>query len=83
MNAAPLSTPPSGDHCDPEKAAFIAESLRPQLAHLSPEHQQAYMTAVLKNHDVFSKDKFDLGRTDILSHSLQLKDAEPVYVKQF
>jgi transposase InsO family protein len=83
MNAAPLSSPPTGDHCDPEKAAFIAESLRPQLAHLSPEHQQAYMTAVLKNHDVFSKDKFDLGRTDILSHSVQMKDAEPVYVKQF
>ena len=36
-------------------------------------------------HDVFSKDKFDLGRAKVIPHQVKLKDPEgdPVHVKQF
>ena len=36
-------------------------------------------------HDVFSKDKFDLGHSDVIEHKIKLKDPEgdPVHVKQF
>jgi hypothetical protein len=57
--------------------------MSPQLAHLPLEWQEKYLASILRNHDVFSRDKFDIGRTDILSHTVQLKDEEPVYVKQF
>ena len=33
--------------------------------------------------DVFSKDKFDFGRTDQGSHTIRLKTEEPVFTKQF
>jgi transposase InsO family protein len=83
LNQAPLTSPPTNLECDPDKATFIRETMTPQLAHLSPILQERYMAVILRNHDVFSRDKFDIGRTDILSHSVQLKDEEPVYVKQF
>ena len=43
----------------------------------------SYQKLCLDFHDVFSKSKFDLGHTDVIQHSIRLKDHEPVHVKQF
>ena len=83
LNQAPLTSPPTNTACEPGKAKFIEEVMRPQLAHLPLALQESYLASILLNHDVFSRDKFDIGRTNILSHSVHLRDDEPVYVKQF
>ena len=83
MSAAPLSTPPSGSACSSTKKSYLEESIRKQVSHLSPSLQEDYISLILKNHDVFSEDRYDLGRTTVMEHSVQLKDSEPVYVKQF
>ena len=33
--------------------------------------------------DVFSADKYDLGKTDVIMHTVRLKGAQPVHMKQF
>ncbi len=38
---------------------------------------------ILKNQEVLSHDKFELGCTDTLMHEMLLKIAEPIYFKQF
>ena len=47
------------------------------------EWREEYVKLCLHFHDVFSKDKFDLGKTDVIQHSIRLRDNEPVHVKQF
>jgi hypothetical protein len=47
------------------------------------QFRQKYLNLLLKNHEAISKDKFDLGRTDILMHEISLKTQEPIYIKQF
>ena len=42
-----------------------------------------YKQLFLKNHDVFSRDKNDLGRANNFEHTIRLKTNEPVYRKQF
>lgn len=42
-----------------------------------------YMQLILSNHDVFSTSQFDIGKANNYKHSIQLKNNEPVYVKQF
>ena len=38
---------------------------------------------ILRNHDVFSLNKHDIGKCDSMSHRIFLKDSAPVYNKQF
>ena len=42
-----------------------------------------YADLCLKYHDVFSKSKFDLGRTDVVEHKVTLRSEEPIHVRQF
>ena len=42
-----------------------------------------YEKLILQNHDVFASNKFDLGFSDAVSHQINMKTAQPVYVKQF
>ena len=64
------------------KRTFITENLRCGDS-VPPEVQKQYLNLVLKHHMVVSEHRFDLGRTNTLQHSIELKDKTPVYVKQF
>ena len=45
--------------------------------------REKYLQLILNNHDVFSKDKNDLGLPNHYKHSITLKNNEPLYIKQF
>ncbi len=66
----------------PEAKKFITDNLKCGPS-VPPEVQKKYLELVLKHHEVVSRHRFDLGRTDTLMHSIDLKDKSPVYVKQF
>ena len=83
MEATPRSTPPQNTPGEKDKMSFLRDSIREQTKELSPELQSKYESLILKNHDIFSRDKMDLGRTNIMQHSIKLKDNEPTFVKQF
>ena len=42
-----------------------------------------YKDLCLRYHDVFSRSKFDLGRTDVVEHKVTLKSEDPIHVRQF
>ena len=45
------------------------------------EYRQSYVDLILKYHDVCSKNPFDLGRTDVIQHSLRLTSKDPIHVR--
>ena len=47
------------------------------------EFTQRYKRLICDYNDVLSKDKFDLGHTDIIEHKIKLQDETPVHVRQF
>jgi hypothetical protein len=49
----------------------------------SQEWKDKYENLCVQFHDVFSKDKFDLGRCDVIKHSVKMKDDTPVHQRQF
>ena len=80
----PDSTPPLGTACeDKDKLSYLLSSITDQVKDLSEDLKKRYAELIEKNHDIFSKDKFDLGRTSIMEHSVRLRDREPVFRKQF
>ena len=48
-----------------------------------PEWGSDYSQLLLRYHDVCSKDKFDLGISDVIKHTIRMKSEEPIHVKQF
>ena len=48
-----------------------------------PEYRKRYEDLLTKYHDVFSKDEYDLGWTEKVSHRIKLKHDKPIYTKQF
>ena len=52
----------------------------------SLEEKRKYEDLCVKFHDVFSKNKHDLGRSDVISHKIHIKDkdnVDPSHVRQF
>ena len=47
------------------------------------EYRTKYHQLFLKYHDVFSKNEYDLGWTDKVSHRIKLKHDRPIHTKQF
>ena len=47
------------------------------------EHLTQYQKLLENCHEVFSRNKGDLGRSNLVEHDISLKTREPVYVKQF
>ena len=47
------------------------------------EYKDKYLELLYKHHEVISEHKYDLGRCETFKHDIQLKDNEPVYIKQF
>ena len=70
--------PPAGP--SNEDAAFIRQHMN---LNVPVPFRQRYEQLLIKYHDVFSRSKQDLGRSNTLQHEIQLKSNEPVYVKQF
>ncbi|CAB4039251.1 Transposon Ty3-G Gag-Pol poly [Paramuricea clavata] len=51
--------------------------------HLSQQQQQELMSVIIANADVFSSDKYDLGRTQTHQHDIALKEQKIIFRKQF
>jgi len=63
-----------------EDKKFIKENAQ---INVPEEYRQAYLNVLERHHEVFSRNKTDLGRSDLIQHEIHLKTDEPVYVKQF
>jgi hypothetical protein len=72
----PLKCPPLSE----EKKKFIRDAI---CKVVPKQYQEDYIALLQKHHEVISRHKFDLGRTETLMHEISLKNNEPVYVKQF
>ena len=78
------------DYKEPEKGCIRNLSAKEKEEFLSKLHiecpsewRQRYLDLILRHNDVFSKDKFDLGWTDVIEHQVHMKTKNPVFVKQF
>ncbi len=68
----------------PKLSSNLQEQFLRRLNISVPSHEeQSYKQLFLKNYDVFSKDKHDLGRANNFEHTIRLKTKEPIYRKQF
>ena len=47
------------------------------------EWKARYIDLIVRFHDVCSKGKFDLGRTDVIEHKVSMKTEEPIHTRQF
>ncbi len=47
------------------------------------EEVNRYLEIFYKFPDIFSRNKNDLGKSDLIQHKIHLKTKEPVYIKQF
>jgi hypothetical protein len=65
----------------PKKRAFIYENAN--VDNVPVEYQERYLNLMCKYHSVFSEEKNDIGRSDLIQHEIHLKSNEPIYVKQF
>ena len=63
-----------------EEVEFMDKSLNIRAP---VEYCDKYKDLCLKYHDVFSKSKFDIGRADVVEHSINLKEKDPIHVRQF
>ena len=70
-----ISQPASTD-----KLKFITDNAQIKVP---SAYKDKFLQLLHKHHRVFSKDKSDLGRADLIQHEIILKSEEPVYVKQF
>ena len=60
---------------------FIRENAK--LDHLSNEEKNNYLQILFLNHDIISFNEHDLGRSDVISHSIPLIDEKPIFVNQY
>ena len=68
--------------CSPEKRKYLMERLKigPEL----PKERRAELEdLVMRYHQAFAANEFDLGKTDSYVHKIKLKDPTPVFNKQF
>jgi hypothetical protein len=66
----------------PEKMQYLKENFCcPQGT--QPNIRAQYEEIILANQDVFAKDKFDLGFSHKVTHKINVKMPQLVYVKQF
>ena len=63
-----------------EEKDFLLSQLRVSA---SSEWKARYIDLIVKYHDVCSKGKFDLGRTDVIEHRVSMKSDEPIHTRQF
>lgn len=83
MSEKPRTQGPPPSAPDAEKAAMLKDILTEQMEGVDKNIFDMYLNLILTNHDVFSRDKADLGRTTVMEHTIRMRDEEPVFVKQF
>ena len=85
VGAVQANTPPPKPHNREERKkiyADVGETI--QKSDIPAEHRLQYMKLLCSYEDVFSVDKLDLGLTDVIQHTIDLKDkAMPAYKGQF
>ena len=66
-----------------EDEKYFLENLKIECS--ENEEKKKYLELCTRFHDVFSKSKHDIGRANVISHVIKLKDesADPVHQKQF
>ncbi len=65
----------------PAKREFIRKNA--DINNVPPEFQERYLDLMCKYHSIFSGDKNDIGRSNLIPHEIHLKNDDPIYVKQF
>ena len=65
-----------------QKRKYILDNLQ-YGSHLTEQEREQLTSLILKYHQAFSANEYDLGHTDVLKHTIKLKDDEPRHVKQF
>ena len=65
----------------PSKRDFIRKNA--DVENVPPEFQERYLDLMYRYHTIFSDDKHDIGRSDLIPHEIHLKNKDPIYVKQF
>ena len=88
VNKEQLSKQLKKDDVDTPLPSPLDKSLCEQFLkklHISvpAKEEELYQRLFLKNHDVFSRDKNNLGRANNFEHTIKLKTTDPVYRKQF
>ena len=63
-----------------QKKKFIMENAK---LNVPEEFRQRYIDLLLRNHEVISSDKYDLGKCTTSMHDIELKSEDPIYIKQF
>ena len=77
------SQPRRHDNAPPPLTDALRRMVHQAAAHL-PKDQKDTLVAILSKHrEAISRDKYDLGHTDLHQHSIDLKDKSPVFHKQF
>ena len=61
-----------------EERRFLSENLS-----ISAPMEFLHQQLIFDYHDVCSKSKFDIGRTDVLEHKVVLNSQDPIHVRQF
>ena len=64
-----------------ERMKFIQNTVKTD--HMTKEAAQELLTLCKQFPHIFSMDEYDLGRCNSYTHSVQMKDDEPVFVQQF
>ena len=77
INSVGCATP------SPLSPAERLEFLTDLKLNVPDSEKQQYLDLILNNHDVFSKNKNDLGRATNATHTIHLKNNAPIFVKQF
>ncbi len=66
-----------------DQQVSMQERILKAIAHLDKPAQQLLQPVLRKFESVISKNKFDLGLTNLYTHQIHLTDSTPVYHKQF
>ena len=73
-----------GEYVPPKMTIEEKDFLTSKVNIAAPSEWKAkYMDIIVAFHDVCSKGKFDLGRTDVIEHKVSMKTEEPIHIRQF
>ena len=71
-------TPVESDAELEEVPVHIAELVEKSIKGWSHSQQKAIRKLLIKHADIFSKDEFDIGSTDLVEHEIDTGDAKPM-----
>ena len=88
LRISELSTDSSKEHLNTSEAKTLEErkeriKRQLRLDHLDPWVKRRYEKLILDNVDIFSLNKYELGRTNAVKHKVRMSTEQPVHKKQF